>query len=149
MPNVPSLTNPLATGEFDTSSTAFSETVSGPSMRSLLRVLTPLPYLPTNSLDPGDLPQAINDKENQVGRRVCGLDRWTAPSPVFSTVLASKQYKRALNTAFNMPYMDPHARVSYHSPKLSSNTDDWARHPREYVAPYTSMIASSMTGKVD
>ena len=64
-----------------------------------------------------------------------------------ASVPTSKQYELAPNSAFNQKYMDPHNLVTYYCRKISNNMLNWTQHPHQYVAPYSSVVASSMMGK--
>ena len=101
----------------------------------------------SKSVDPTDLPKAIKYKKTQWIQEFTSLTTRPRPSAPSSTNLASKYYELALNAAFNMRYLDPHNLVSHYCRKLSSDMDNWTRHPNEYIAPYTSVINSSMMGK--
>jgi hypothetical protein len=52
-----------------------------------------------------------------------------------------------LREAFSLPYIDPHDYVGKIVKRLMKNMDDYDSKSGNYVAPYTSLVTSSMMGK--
>ena len=53
----------------------------------------------------------------------------------------------ALNKAFSATYLDPHNMVQFYCKKLFNMMDDWVDNCDQFMAPYTSVVTSSMMGK--
>ena len=51
------------------------------------------------------------------------------------------------SAAFERDYMDPHGLISHYSREISAMMEEWVNNPKKYVAPYTSVVTSSMMGK--
>jgi hypothetical protein len=73
---------------------------------------------------------------------VRGLEAKERPAPVPGTVFA-----QGLDTAFDAVFMDPHDMVSYYAHELQRLWRVWSENPTQYIAPYTSIVTSSMMGK--
>lgn len=52
-----------------------------------------------------------------------------------------------LDEAFGAEYMDPHNMVSYYAHELQRMSKEWFEERERYMAPYTSIVTSSMMGK--
>jgi hypothetical protein len=65
------------------------------------------------------------------------------PSP--STKVSNVSVER-LSEGFEKPYIDPHRFVKKIANRLTNYTNDYKFDP-DYVAPCTSLVTSSMTGK--
>jgi hypothetical protein len=91
--------------------------------------------------DVGDLKSRWNAEMSSLAPRLPPSTTQPASVP------ASKQYEIALSSAFNQKYVDPHNLVTYYCRKISNNLLNWTQRPRQYVAPYSSVITSSMMGK--
>ena len=66
-----------------------------------------------------------------------GLD--TASTPLETADL--------LKDGFGQEYIDPHHYVQKIACRITQNMNDYCNGPHEYVAPYTSLVTSSMMGK--
>lgn len=53
----------------------------------------------------------------------------------------------AYSAAFGGDYMDPHGLISHYCCEISAMMKEWIKNPKNYIAPYTSMVTSSMMGK--
>ena len=73
---------------------------------------------------------------------VRGLEAKERPPPAPRTVFA-----QGLDTAFDAVFMDPHDMVSYYAHDLQRLWKVWSENPTQYIAPYTSIVTSSMMGK--
>jgi hypothetical protein len=73
---------------------------------------------------------------------VKGLKAKERPAPVPRAVFA-----QGLDAAFGAVFMDPHDMVSYYAHELQRLWKAWHENPTQYIAPYTSIVTSSMMGK--
>ena len=73
---------------------------------------------------------------------VKGLKARERPAPVHRAVFA-----QGLDTAFGAVFMDPHDMVSYYAHELQRHWKAWHKNATQYIAPYTSIVTSSMMGK--
>src|SRR5437762_11743270 len=59
----------------------------------------------------------------------------------------TKKFLERLPRGFEEAYVDPYGTALNILYDLRNNLDDYRRHPRAYVVPYTSLVTSSMMGK--
>ena len=51
------------------------------------------------------------------------------------------------SAAFEGDYIDPHGLIPHYCREISAMMEAWVNNPKKYVAPYTSVVTSSMMGK--
>ena len=82
-------------------------------------------------------------KEAQIFHEaVKGLEAKERRAPVPRAVFAE-----GLDTAFAAVFMDTHDMVSYYAHELQRLWKAWFKNPTQHIAPYTSIVTSSMMGK--
>ena len=77
---------------------------------------------------------------------IYALTEKTSPESLLERPLSSPELA-ALRDGFIKKYIDPHKYVKKIADNLSDNMDAYVRSPGHYVAPYTSLVTSSMMGK--
>ena len=74
---------------------------------------------------------------------------YEAAMGLHETVVAQPRAPAAvgLDKAFDARYMDPHHMLNYYASELEKMCGEWFETKGRYMAPYTSIVTSSMMGK--
>ena len=86
------------------------------------------------------------------------VEKWRNSISDLQGTTAEERYVRDLETliqihhdefkeAFDAQYLDPHEAVGSYIDEIRNAMDDYLASPKKFIAPYTSILASSMLGK--
>jgi hypothetical protein len=93
--------------------------------------------------DQNDLDGPVDDEVLPLFLKTVVANRITSAS----TVQVYNELDTVYASAFDRAYIDPHGLVDRYCEKLHTRMNKYAANPKHYVAPYTSLVTSSMMGK--
>ena len=102
----------------------------------------------SNELPAKDLMKQKFDFNAQWKNAVSGL-RGSSPEERYLQDLETvvQIYRNEFKEAFDAQYLDPHNAVDSYIDEIRNAMDDYLATPKKFIAPYTSILASSMLGK--